>query len=117
MMARSNGSGGSQALRQSVLPGVAASGGETPTASAPSPLPSFLTLPEVAAILRISPKTLRNSTCLGGGAYQDLPRIKIGTMWLIPKEAFVQWLTGRQGMVGASRPGDWRARRGAHVRS
>jgi len=115
-MARPNGTGGSPALRRAMPFGVAAPAGEAPAFSAPPALPTFLTLPEVAAVLRISPKTLRNSTCLGGGPYQDLPRIKVGQQWLIVQEAFLAWLTGRQGMVGASRPGDWRARRGTLAR-
>ena len=69
----------------------------SPEPPRPATLPdAFLTLREVAALLRVSPKTLRNSTCLGGGAYQDLPRIKVGQQWLIPKAELAGWLEARR---------------------
>ena len=68
-----------------------------PQPTSPATLPdAFLTLREVAALLRVSPKTLRNSMCLGGGGYQDLPRVKVGQQWLIPKQELATWLAARR---------------------
>lgn len=55
-------------------------------------LPSVLDAPEVALVLRISPKSVR-----GLLHNQDLPGKKVGGLWRISKMQFISWLEDNEG--------------------
>lgn len=56
----------------------------------------LLTTEETARILKITPSTLRIHRQNGTGIHKDVCPIKVGEHWRYPKQAVIDFATGRR---------------------
>lgn len=61
----------------------------------------LLTLPEAAALLHVSTRTLQRMI-----RRRDLPAFKVGGQWRVRESQLTRWIEGREGRRGSVGPAD-----------